>query len=130
MGLQEQQLSKRRFAKQHATDINQPEIIKALKEEGCVVYEMERPVDLLIEYKRIWIVLEVKNPLGKNTLSDDQFKFFRDTRAPAYVVRSGQEAVAAVRDASPRALGHNLSIRPSNGKTSVNVTKDSDQPSK
>ena len=95
-------MSKRYFQKQHATDANEPEIIEALKLEGCVVYQMERPVDLLVEYQRIWIVIEVKNPQGKNRLETDQVEFFKITRAPAYVVRSGQEAVAAVRDALKR----------------------------
>lgn len=109
-------MSKRHFAKQHNTDANQADIIEALEEEGCTVYEMEKPVDLLIEYDRIWILIEVKNPLGKNTLSDYQTKFFENTRAPAYVVRSGQEAVAAVRDALIQVWGRNQPIRPNIGK--------------
>jgi len=93
-------MSKRHFAKQHATDANQPAIIEALESEGCIVYEMEKPVDLLVEYQRIWIAIEVKNPEGKNKLGNDQVKFFQITKAPCYVVRSGDEAIAAVRDAS------------------------------
>jgi len=88
-----------RFAKAHATDANQPEIIEALESIGCCVYEIERPVDLLVEYKRIWVLLEVKNPNGKNRMEDDQLKFFKKSRAPAYLVRSGKEAIAAMRDA-------------------------------
>lgn len=88
-------MGKRFFAKQHNTDANQPEIIDALKEIGCVCYEMERPVDLLVEdtETKSWFVLEVKNPDGKNRLSDDQKKFLKRTTAPAGVARSGDEAV-------------------------------------
>lgn len=89
-------MSNRRFAKQHATDLNQPEIILALEEIGCVCYEMEQPVDLLIEYEGRWVVLEVKNPKGKNKLTKEQEIFFNRTKAPAYVVRNPLEAIAAV----------------------------------
>ena len=89
-------MSNRRFAKQHATDLNQPEIILALNEIGCTCYEMEQPVDLLVEYRSIWIVLEVKNPKGKNKLTKEQEIFFELTQAPAYVVRNPLEAVTAV----------------------------------
>ena len=88
-----------RFAKAHGTDANQPEIIEALEEIGCTVYEIEKPVDLLIEFKRLWILIEVKNPKGKNTLTKSQVKFFKNTRAAAYVVHNHVEAKAAVRQA-------------------------------
>lgn len=105
-------MSKRYFAKQHATDANEPEIVEALEAIGCKCYSIEKPVDLLVEYQRIWVLLEVKNPLGRNTMQVEQLKFFDIARAPAYVVRSGLEAVAAVRDASLQALGRNPSNRP------------------
>jgi len=88
-----------RFAKAHATDDNQPGIIEALEEIGCVVYEIEKPVDLLIEFKRLWILIEVKNPKGKNKLTKEQVKFFKKTRAASFVVRNPIEAKAAVRQA-------------------------------
>ena len=95
-------MSNRRFAKQHATDLNQPEIILALNEIGCTCYEMEQPVDLLVEYEGKWIVLEVKNPKGKNALTKEQEIFFSITEAPAYVVRSPLEAVTVIKGLSSR----------------------------
>jgi hypothetical protein len=92
-------MGKRFFAKQHNTDANQPEIIEALKSIGARCYEMEKPVDLLVEFEGMWILLEVKNPKGKNTLTKEQKDFFEITRAPAYVVRSVDQARAAVLDA-------------------------------
>lgn len=92
-------MGSRFFAKQHATDANEPEIVEALEEMGCTVFSIERPVDLLVEFERIWIVLEVKNPAGRNRMEDEQIEFFKDVRAPAYVVRSPAEAKSAVRDA-------------------------------
>jgi len=88
-----------RFAKQHATDSNQAPIVKALTAIGCKVYEMERPVDLLVEFRSIWVVLEVKNKDGLNKLTDAQVKFFEKTTAPAYIVRSPTEAIDAVQRA-------------------------------
>jgi len=88
-------MAKRFFAKQHNTDANQPEIVQALSEIDCRCYEMERPVDLLIEdtVTKSWFVLEVKNPKGMNRLTGEQEKFFEKTTAPAGIVRSGDEAV-------------------------------------
>ena len=70
-------MGKRFFAKQHNTDANQPEIVDALKEIDCVCYEMERPVDLLVEDRVTgkWFVLEVKNPKGMNRVTKEQEKF-------------------------------------------------------
>lgn len=88
-----------RFAKSHATDINQPPIIAALEQIGCRVYEMERPVDLLVEFRSVWVVLEVKNTDGRNKLTKEQIKFFKLTRAPAYIVRNPLEAIESVQRA-------------------------------
>jgi hypothetical protein len=85
-----------RFAKSHATDTNQPEIIAALEKIGCFVHEIERPLDLLVEYHKIFILLEVKNRGGKNKLTDDQKIFFMDTKGPAFVVHDSEEAIKRV----------------------------------
>lgn len=86
----------KRFAKQHNTDLNQPEIVKALQDIGCVVWDIGRPVDLLVEVKGIFIVLEVKNTKGFNRLTNWQKDFFTTTNGPAYIVRDPLEAVNAV----------------------------------
>ena len=85
-----------RFAKSHATDKNQPAIIEALEKIGCKVYEIERPVDLLVEFRSQWILLEVKNKEGKNKETPGQIRFFIEVRAPAFIVRDIDEALAAV----------------------------------
>jgi len=91
-----------RFAKSHATDVNQPDIIEALLKIGCQCYEIEKPVDLLVEFRDLWIVLEVKNKQGKNKLTKDQDRFFSKVKAPAFIVRDIEEAVAAVQTAWKR----------------------------
>ena len=94
-----------RFAKQHATDLNQPAIIAALEQIGCKCYEMEKPVDLLVEFRSLWIAIEVKNTDGKNELTTFQRDFFRKTTAPAYIVRDPLEAIDAVQRAWRKTLG-------------------------
>jgi hypothetical protein len=89
----------KRFAKPHATDINQPEIVAALEKIGCMVWDIGRPVDLLVEFRGLYVVIEVKNMKGKNKLTDWQEKFFDKTKGPAFVVRDHVEAVMAVQRA-------------------------------
>ena len=93
-----------RFAKSHATDLNQPEIILALEKIGCKCFEIEQPVDLLIEFRGLWVLIEVKNKKGKNKLTPDQDRFFEKVKAPAFIVRDIEEAVAAVQMAWRRTL--------------------------
>ena len=87
-----------RFVKNHRTDTNQPEIIQALEKIGCIVHEIERPLDLLVEYHKIWILLEVKNRDGRDRLTDAQKIFFIDTQAPAFVVHDAEQAIERVQE--------------------------------
>ena len=95
-----------RFARQTGTpDANQPEIVSALEKIGCKVYDIDKPVDLLVEFRSMWIVLEVKTKKGK--LEDSQERFFHGvnrTKAPAFIVRDIEEATAAVQMAWKRTL--------------------------
>jgi len=93
-----------RFTKNHATDANQPEIIAALELIGCKCHEIERPVDLLVEFRKLWILLEIKNRAGKNKLTDAQVDFFKKVGAPAFIVHDSEEAIAAVQTAWKRTL--------------------------
>jgi hypothetical protein len=87
-----------RFARQTGTpDANQAGIVEALLKIGCKVYDIDKPVDLLIEFRGFWIVLEVKTKTGR--LEDSQKKFFKEVSAPAYVVRTPTEAIDAVQRA-------------------------------
>lgn len=77
-------------------DANQAEIIKALEKVGCHVSRIEKPVDLLVSYRGTWFVIEVKNPDGFDTITDDQAQFIAESKAPVYVVRSVEGAVSVV----------------------------------
>jgi len=95
-----------RFARQTGTpDANQASIVEALEKIGCKCYDMDKPVDLLVEFRRLWIVIEVKT--SKGTLTPSQEQFFHGvnrTRAPAFIVRNIEEATAAVQMAWKRTL--------------------------
>ena len=92
-----------RFARQTGTpDANQPDIVAALEKVGAKVYDIDKPVDLLIEFRSIWIVLEVKTKKGK--LKKSQERFFEKVKAPSFIVRDGEEAVAAVVTAWKRSM--------------------------
>ena len=92
-----------RFARQTGTpDANQASIVEALEKIGCKVYDIDKPVDLLVEFRGIWIVLEVKTKKGK--LEKSQKYFFEKVKAPAFIVRNIEEATAAVQTAWRRTL--------------------------
>ena len=45
-----------------STDLNQKEIVDALKKIGCDVETIGRPVDLLVGYRKRNFLIEVKRP--------------------------------------------------------------------
>ena len=72
-------------------DANEPEIVAALKAIGASVERIDKPVDLIVGYRRRTLLMEVKVPNGK--LTSDQETFFDSYRGEAYVVRSPEEAI-------------------------------------
>jgi len=93
----------KRFARSTGTpDANQAAIVTALEKIGCQVYDMDKPVDLLVEFRQMWVVIEVKT--SKGTLTPAQERFFGKVKAPAFIVRNIEEAVAAVQMAWKRTL--------------------------
>ena len=92
-----------RFARSTGNaDANQPAIIEALEKIGCKVYDIDRPVDLLVEFRGLWVLMEVKTKKG--TLKDSQKRFFEKVKAPAFIVRDIEEATAAIQTAWRRTL--------------------------
>src|SRR5512146_999648 len=85
----------RRAAK---VDANQAEIIAALREAGVSVLPLsafgEGLPDLLVGINGVNFLLEVKSRRG--TLTPSQQAFFRGWRGQAVIVRSSEEALAAV----------------------------------
>jgi hypothetical protein len=92
----------RRAAK---VDANQQEIVRALISAGCSVYPIGQPLDLLVGRAGVNYLLEVKNRDGRDKLEPLQQLFLRDWNGHAAVVRSAEDALAAV------GLGNRTSVK-------------------
>jgi hypothetical protein len=95
-------MSGRRAAK---VDSNHVEIVKALRKVGAFVQSLAGVgngcPDLLVAYQGRFILLEVKDgtkPPSQRRLTPDQVRWISvlDTRAPVYVVKSVDEAIACL----------------------------------
>lgn len=84
------------------TDHNQKDIVKALKAIGCHVFEIEEPFDLLISWRGVWLVMEVKNPdtharqKGGSKMTDTQDNILALISAPVLIAESVDEALDLV----------------------------------
>jgi hypothetical protein len=83
----------RRAAK---VDANQQAVVDRLRAIGVHVESVGKPVDLLCSHRGVWFVVEVKNAEGKNALTKDQVEFIGRSQGPVHIVRTPDEAVAAV----------------------------------
>jgi len=55
-------------------DANERTIIRELEDRGAVVIVLDRPVDLLVGYRGVWTVLEIKNGAkARVRLQQEQF---------------------------------------------------------
>jgi len=55
-------------------DANQPDVVRALRERGAYVVEIEHPLDLLVGYAGAWCLVEVKSsPKAKIRPSQQAF---------------------------------------------------------
>ena len=80
-------------------DASEPEVVRAFTDLGCLVFRLDRPVDLLVYVfkslsDRLHLV-EVKT--AKGDLNDKQ-KEFRAAGWPVHVIRSADEAIALVKN--------------------------------
>lgn len=79
-------------------DANEGEVVRAFTDLGCLVFRLDRPVDLLVYCfkslgERLHLV-EVKT--AKGDLNDKQ-KAFKAAGWPVHVIRSADEAIALVK---------------------------------
>lgn len=85
-------------------DVNQPEIVEALKSAGATVRSLaavgEGFPDLAAGFRGRTFLLEVKRPKAKGQrageLTEDQERFFEEWRGQAVVVRNPEEALRAI----------------------------------
>lgn len=101
-----------RYANQR--DSNEKEIVQALERIGASVYRLDKPCDLLVGYRGVNWLIEVKLPKGPrggeshSHLNDSQVDFQRGWRGQFDVVRSAAEAVFLVSSVGPHSAGHAL----------------------
>lgn len=79
-------------------DSNEPAIVRAFQDMDCMVWRLDRPVDLLVY---VWkslsdrlLLVEVKTKTG--VLNDSQREFV-DAGWPVHVIRSEDEAINLVK---------------------------------
>lgn len=75
-------------------DKNEPEIIKALKAIGCSVHQLDQPLDLLVGYRGLNWLIEVKTDKGK--LTEGQEEFLPEWRGQLCVARTPEQAIDIV----------------------------------
>lgn len=81
---------------------NESDIIKALRQVGAYVKQLDTPADLLVGYRQRWFLLEVKDPSQdpcKQVLTDDEESFASSCaieRLPYSVVKSSMESLKAI----------------------------------
>ena len=78
-----------------SVDLNQKEIIDALKKIGCHVVAIGTPVDLLVGYRVHNFLLEVKRP-GEKPRTQAQRKFLAEWAGQVRVVETAEEAISLV----------------------------------
>lgn len=81
-------------------DANEPAIVQYLQRAGCVVLRLSAPdaPDLLVGYRKRWLLLEVKVPNGKLKVGQELFHQACTTLGlPCHVVHSPEEARAVLK---------------------------------
>ena len=74
----------------------------ALREVGAVVFTIDEPFDLLVDYQNQWYVIEVKNPetharkAGGSKLTEAQDQILARLSAPVYIVETAKQALEVI----------------------------------
>lgn len=84
-------------------DANEPAIVEALQRAGATVVRLALPVDLLVGYRGLWRLYEVKDgakPKSRRKLTDGQQDFVSLCAArglPVHVVETPEQALISLR---------------------------------
>lgn len=99
-GSENGKLKMRYQRRNHRPDANQASIIAGLRKAGAVVFPIGRPVDLLVGFRRMTVLLELKDgekAISARKLGDIQAEFFATwSGGPAYTVESLDDALKAI----------------------------------
>lgn len=103
-------MSLNRYAKRR--DISEPDIITALERVGALIERMDRPCDLLVRFRGVIYLLEVKTDRstkegGKHKGSDEQRAFCSTWNVP--MVKTAEEALRVIGAIGPREVDFNVS---------------------
>ena len=79
-------------------DDNEREIVKALRKMTAYVVQLNGPVDLLVGWRGVTVLFEVKNPKSTSSrgtkLTADEARFFEEWRGgPLFKIESPDEAI-------------------------------------
>jgi len=88
------------FYKTHNVDANQPDIIADLEEAGATVQDLSAVgkgcADLLVGFRGVNYLLEIKNIDGLNRIRKSQKEFRERWRGQYDIVRTSEEALRAI----------------------------------
>ncbi len=76
-------------------DLNQAEIVDALRKAGISVEIIGEPLDLLCGHNATNVLLEIKRP-GQKPRTKKQKAFFKNWKGQARIVETAEEAIAVV----------------------------------
>jgi hypothetical protein len=77
-------------------DDNRHELVEAMKRIGARVYPIGKPLDYLVTFRKRTLLVEIKNPLGRNRLTKEQEEFIASWDGEIHVCSTIDEAVNAV----------------------------------
>ena len=87
----------------HRKDLNQDDIVKALRRIGCTVYVIGRPLDLLVGYRGKNFVIDCKKPgFTDKDLTPFQRKFREEWRGQRSFVDTPEAAIRVVMEKDGR----------------------------
>lgn len=78
-----------------SVDLNQKEIVDALRKIGCQVIAIGSPVDLLVGYRKRNFLIEVKRP-GEKPRTQAQKQFLANWTGQVRICSSPEEAIKLV----------------------------------
>lgn len=80
-------------------DLNQKDVVRALEDIGASVHALHQPLDLLVGFRGVTLLVEVKRPDKKGWKSEytkAQIKFRQTWRGQFVTVYTAEEAVDVV----------------------------------
>lgn len=84
----------RRYAARR--DGNEPELVKLARQIGAFMWPLAEPVDWLCGWRGAWYPTEVKNPEGRDRLTEQQVRFLggaKERELPVWTWRTEEDVM-------------------------------------